>query len=200
MDTRFPTRRFSREPFFWFILCGLLAIIGIALLFGILNYKSKSENAQRFQGTLTTEIEQLKSQLAITQQRTSKLVAARDHYKSLLATAQQSVGALDDEIDKAQTMIDHAKQQPLNGTSMAEFKQKGFLDPIAAITSDLRLHQELITVPGVLGGAMSFHEIYVLTHRWALAEFDDGHISGYMLLEYNVSDNGKISWKVIAVE
>jgi len=67
------------------------------------------------------------------------------------------------------------------------------------IINDLISHPELIPYDGVLGGKMGFYypdEIRVLTDRWVLAGFDDGHINGYMLLSYSI-DNGKISWKVI---
>jgi len=40
-------------------------------------------------------------------------------------------------------------------------------------------------------------EIYVLTSKWVLAYFEDGHIAGKILLEYSVGDNGAISWQVI---
>ena len=46
-------------------------------------------------------------------------------------------------------------------------------------------------------GFYSEDNIWILTKKWALALFEDGHIGGYILLEYTVSDNGEISWKVI---
>jgi len=62
-------------------------------------------------------------------------------------------------------------------------------------------HNELIPYGGVLGGTMGFwseSDIHVLTLKWVFASFDDGHILEHMLLEYKVSDDGKISWKVLA--
>ena len=47
---------------------------------------------------------------------------------------------------------------------------------------------------------MRFHtenDIHILTSKWVFAYFDDGHLSGYMLLDYKVSDEGIITWKVI---
>ena len=69
------------------------------------------------------------------------------------------------------------------------------------IVIDIMRHNELIPHKGVVGGKMGFYdakEIYILSNKWVFASFDDGHLSGKMLLEYNVSDKGTISWKVIS--
>ena len=61
-------------------------------------------------------------------------------------------------------------------------------------------HRELIPYEGVLGGQMGFYDengIQILDSRWVLADFEDGHIAGRMLLEYQVSNEGQISWKVL---
>jgi hypothetical protein len=80
-----------------------------------------------------------------------------------------------------------------------KLKQKGLYDPIKEIISDLTEHPELIPAKGILGGTMRFFEseIYILNNKWVFAYFEDGHIGGYMLLEYNVSDNGEITWNKI---
>lgn len=67
------------------------------------------------------------------------------------------------------------------------------------IINDLMKHDELIPYEGVLGGKMNFYsekDIFVLSDKWVLAYFEDGHIGGNMLLEYSIKDD-KISWKVI---
>jgi len=61
-------------------------------------------------------------------------------------------------------------------------------------------HNELIPYQGVLGGKMGFHsgkDIYVLSIKLVRASFDDGHTNGWMLLEYQVIAESKISWKVL---
>ena len=82
-----------------------------------------------------------------------------------------------------------------------EMKEKGLSNPVQDIISDLQTHRELIPYKGILGGKAGFYDknkIWVLTNKWVLAYFDDGHFSGYILLEYLVDDNGKITWKRIA--
>jgi hypothetical protein len=56
----------------------------------------------------------------------------------------------------------------------------------------------MIPFKGVLGGKMAFlkEKIFIISDRWVLAYFEDGHINGNMLLSYSVK-NGNISWKVI---
>jgi hypothetical protein len=80
-------------------------------------------------------------------------------------------------------------------------KEKGLENPVHDIVSDLQKHRELIPYKGVLGGTMGFYsteDIWILNNKWVFAEFDDGHIGGFLLLEYQVSNTGKISWKKIA--
>lgn len=82
-----------------------------------------------------------------------------------------------------------------------EMKRKGLTNPVENIISDLQKHPELIPYEGTLGGTMGFYfkkEIWVLNNKWVFAYFEDGHTGGYLLLEYIVSDEGKISWERIA--
>lgn len=79
-------------------------------------------------------------------------------------------------------------------------KKKGLEAPIKDIITDLMNHKELIPYEGTLGGTMGFyHEdnIHILSPKWVFTYFEDGHTGGHMLLEYQVSNEGRISWKVI---
>lgn len=94
----------------------------------------------------------------------------------------------------------HSSQGLLSQGAIIGLTRKGLKDPATEIVADLREHPELIPYKGVLGGTMGFYyesEIHILSSKWVLASFDDGHIAGIMLLKYEVSDDGKISWKVI---
>ena len=69
-----------------------------------------------------------------------------------------------------------------------------------AIKKNLMEHPELIPHEPVLGGTMGFYgpgAINVLNARWVLADYEDGHIAGAMLLEYGISDDGSLTWRVI---
>lgn len=87
----------------------------------------------------------------------------------------------------------------LSAYDIQQMKEKGLTNPVQDLITDLRMHPELIPYESVLGGEMRFFkdEIYVLTSKWVLAYFEDGHIAGKILLEYSVDENGAISWQVI---
>lgn len=93
------------------------------------------------------------------------------------------------------------ENQTLSDWAIEKFKAKGLSDPVRDIISDLLKHPQLIPYEGILGGTMRFYEneSRILNNKWVYAYFEDGHYSGYMLLEYDVTDNGKISWEKIAV-
>ena len=107
--------------------------------------------------------------------------------------------------DSMQALLRKTQQQIVDQPGLypwdiLELKRKGLRDPVHDITADLMGHSELIPYEGVLGGTMGFYSedmIHVLTARWVLAAFEDGHIGGNMLLEYRVSGEGEITWSVI---
>lgn len=95
--------------------------------------------------------------------------------------------------------IENLKLANYDKTTMLELQRKGFTGQLKDIAADLKMHNVLIPYKGILGGTMGFYgdnDIHILTNRWVFANFQDGHISGYMLLRYDIN-NGSISWKVI---
>ena len=101
---------------------------------------------------------------------------------------------------------DFSKNKPANTIELfswdiEQMKRKGLKDPLKDIISDLRRHRELIPYTGSMGGTMNFYsesQIWILTKKWVLAYFEDGHNGGYLLLEYEVTKDGKIKWKTVA--
>jgi len=91
-------------------------------------------------------------------------------------------------------------QPKLSLQEIQYLKEKGLKNPVNDIIADLVKHNELIPYQGVLGGKMGFQsekDIYVVSTKLVRASFDDGHAGGWMLLEYQVTDENKISWKVL---
>lgn len=72
----------------------------------------------------------------------------------------------------------------------------GFNGEIEDIENDLRMHPELIPYPGVLGGTMGYAGIRVLSDKWVLAYYEDGHIDGYMMVSYKWNGSG-FQWKLV---
>lgn len=133
------------------------------------------------------------------------LLLLAGNYRHKLNTLQQEHKVLVTGIDSLKISLEHFRKERGNLELFSHEKligltRRGLKDPAAEIVADLRKHPELIPYKGVLGGTMGFYyegEIHILSSKWVLASFDDGHIAGIMLLKYEVSDDGKISWKVI---
>jgi len=91
-------------------------------------------------------------------------------------------------------------QPKLSSQEIQYLKKKGLKNPVNDVIADLMKHNELIPYQGVLGGKMGFYSeknIYVVSTKLIRASFDDGHTGGWMLLEYQVTNGNKISWKVL---
>jgi hypothetical protein len=89
----------------------------------------------------------------------------------------------------------------LTSLDIAQLARQGISDPEADLASDLMQHRELRLYAGLMGRTMGFYSkkaIHILSSRWILAAFEDGHISGHMLLEYRVDPGGKIRWRALA--
>lgn len=111
-----------------------------------------------------------------------------------------------DDLDSLERVIKSQKVEieqisqasdPINTFQLKILRQKGLENPHETLLSDLQNKREMITYEGVLGGQMQFRNVYLLTSKWLMAEFDDGHIQGYALMEYTINDPDDIEWKVI---
>lgn len=81
-----------------------------------------------------------------------------------------------------------------------QFQSLGLENPEEDILMDLYNNPQLIPHEGVLGGTMRFHsmdDLKLINGSWAYARYEDGHITGEMLLEYQVGRNGTITWNII---
>lgn len=91
----------------------------------------------------------------------------------------------------------------LDDFQIKALKKLGLSDPLAQIPADLLAHPELIPFKGVHGGTMGFYSaegITVLSPSWVFARFEDGHMMGTCLLEYEISPDAAIHWKLIKAQ
>jgi len=147
----------------------LWAGFSVALLFGTLLMERKLQK-------LATDAS-LKADVAIKQQAT-----LREANKKLVAELEQ------------------ARSSYLPGRDLSDLKRRGLTNPASDLIADLQRHKSLIPYKAVLGGTMGFYgldDIRILSPRWVVAGFDDGHITGQALLKYKVSQPGKVSWIVL---
>jgi len=126
--------------------------------------------------------------------------------RELVRQLEQTNKEFTQRIENLKNMIDLRENKPANPIELHSWdiermRRKGLKDPVKDIISDLTQHRELIPYKGILGGTMNFYsesKIWILTNRWVLAYFEDGHIGGYLLLEYEVTSDGGIKWKTLA--
>lgn|SRR5690554_4008112 len=73
-------------------------------------------------------------------------------------------------------------------------------NPERRILQELGKRPDLIPQTAVLGGTMAFvlHESVVLNRHWVLAVFEDGHVRGQALYEYQINGQDEFSWKLLA--
>lgn len=71
-------------------------------------------------------------------------------------------------------------------------------NPEEYISNSLKAQNDKIPAEAVLGGTMEFRLVQVLTEDWVLAIYDDGHIQGKSIFEYELQPNGEIEFSEVA--
>jgi len=87
----------------------------------------------------------------------------------------------------------------LNDFERSLIEKQGVSDP-TSIIRDLLNHPELIPYDGVLGGVMMFTDAYLINDKWVFARFEDGHIMGSGLFQYEIKAPFTIYWKLVKAE
>ncbi|MDF2839553.1 MAG: hypothetical protein K0Q99_324 [Clostridia bacterium] len=111
---------------------------------------------------------------------------------------QSEITLLKNELKTASKTLESMPK--LEEFEIEQLKKAGLKDPVRDIKLDLMTRKDLIPYKGVLGGTMGFfseEHIYIISSKWAAAYFEDGHISGIMILKYSVQKDAKIRWSVI---
>lgn len=161
----------NKERILWIVLLVIISALSLGV---VIQYQTKLSKNEQSKTSLSNEKTHLEQE-------------NRDY------AAQKA--KLESEIEKLKL----TNLANYNQTTLLELQREGFSGQLEDIVADLKMHRELIPYKGVLGGTMGFYDnndIHVLTDRWVFACFQDGHISGYMLLRYDIK-NGNISWEVI---
>lgn len=65
-------------------------------------------------------------------------------------------------------------------------------DPRSYSINALKQQREKIPIDAVLGGSMEFRQVEILSEDWVMALYDDGHIQGKSIYEYELQPNGQI--------
>lgn len=70
-------------------------------------------------------------------------------------------------------------------------------NPQEFIKNALKENPEIIPLEPVLGGTMQFRKIDILSNIWLFAMYDDGHIQGESIFEYQLQPDGNIEFSVL---
>lgn len=73
-------------------------------------------------------------------------------------------------------------------------KYEEIINPPQYIKKALREQPQLIPLKAVLGGSMQFRKLEVVSEHWILAIYDDGHIQGKSIYEYELQPDGSLEF------
>lgn len=165
----------KQSRLFWAVLC---VCLGFVIWNGYLLNQLTEQAEARY--LLNASIQELQKQ--VEEMAEGQIQAEADQEK------------LRNELVEAQKLMAIAPM--LNEVMIKELKSRGVEEP-QEVLKDLLEQSQLIPYEGVLGGTMFMAEGWLLTDRFALAVFEDGHVMGHMVLEYDI-DGGSIHWKVLS--
>lgn len=79
-------------------------------------------------------------------------------------------------------------------------KYEGIENPQEFIKNQLRNQPERIPLSPEVGGTMAFRKIDIISEKWLLAIYDDGHVQGKAIMEYELQPNGSVKYTVVATQ
>jgi hypothetical protein len=174
------------ERIIWIIICLILVIaLGIVINWGDTPRQEEMDSYATGLTQLEMKIDSLRN--VITEMESGR--AETNAVSEYPSTAEEEPGS-----------EQSGRSGVLQSFEVRQFRERGLENPEQEIIDDLYNNPQLIPHEGVLGGTMRFHskdDLTLINSRWAFARYEDGHITGEMLLEYDVNPNGTISWNVL---
>ena len=163
---------------------GVILVLSVGCLYLGWRWRGALEDVAAFQSQAQTAGAALQDE----KQRTG-LELAVAKYELEQARAELAARTKADEAARTQPAV------RLFDGDLEQLRQQGLKEPVADLVADLQTRTDLIPMPGVLGGTQAWRpsERWVVGKSYVVAEFDDGHTGGTMLLKYSVTD-GRITW------
>ena len=78
------------------------------------------------------------------------------------------------------------------------FIKNGIENPVEYIEKSLRENPDLIPLQAVLGGTMQFVNVQLLSSEWVIADYEDGHIRGRAIYNYELDPNGQLKFELLS--
>lgn len=80
---------------------------------------------------------------------------------------------------------------------IAKLRMHGLRRAPQQVVDSLKSRTALIPYQPELGGTMRFWNIQLIKTQWVIAEFTDGHVTGALLLNYKLAEDGSMEWKLL---
>lgn len=119
---------------------------------------------------------------------------AAEKLQSENSLLKQQVDSLNTALEEVQSIQDYWFDDENEG---AVFTENGIKTPKKAIEDALREKPELIPLEAVLGGTMRFGNIEILSDKWVIADYDDGHVTGKSIYRYQLTQNKTFAFELL---
>lgn len=120
---------------------------------------------------------------------------------------QQKVLQLQDSLKYYQSVNDSTDNVLVTDSSLVnsffgkheieKLRMHGLRNAPQQIIDSLNERPNLIPYKAGLGGSMRFWNIQLVKTQWVIAAFTDGHVTGDLLLNYKLKEDGSIEWKLL---
>lgn len=107
---------------------------------------------------------------------------------------QQQIDSLNTTLKELRSTENYWFANEHEGTA---FIEKGINDPKISIEKALREKPDLIPFEAVLGGTMRFGNIKILSDKWVIADYDDGHVTGKSIYRYQLTPNKTFAFELV---
>lgn len=77
------------------------------------------------------------------------------------------------------------------------FRNQTELQKSLNIEDSLRERNELIPLKPTLGGKMVFGKIEMISEKWIIGDYNDGHVEGTSIWKYTIAENGKVEFLLL---
>lgn len=116
----------------------------------------------------------------------------------IIDSLRSEVGVLKNGKDSLRQVLQNSSNGWFNPAyDGAKLLKEGIENQEEYIKEALRNRPELIPLEPVLGGTMRFVKIDVLSEKWVIAQYEDGHVMGKALYAYELQKDGTIKFKLI---
>ncbi len=163
-----------------YVVVGVVIAILISLGAGVVIGKMGLQQAEQNLSKAAQENQTLKKQV-------DALTVDGDAAKKELADLKSQAGIKSQE----------GNAPALEPYMLESMKRAGISDP-SRLIEDLKQNPSVIPEEAVLGGTMGFTQVALINEHWVYGSYEDGHIAGAAIFQWEVKDSA-IIWTPVLV-